>query len=118
MCKGHSAAWALAAEGLAMALLGAAAGLCGLILSGRALGAAHGGCMWLLQPLLGAYMSLRCAKKGVPAILAWLPAPACFAGAYWAVVGMPPHAGAAMLCAVAGIVGASAGEVLLKRSKN
>lgn len=116
MKKKHPAAWALFAQALGMALLGAAAACCAFFLSGRALGLVHGACIWLLQPALGAFLAFRCAVKGVPAILAWLPAPPCFAGAYWLVVGMAPSLGAAALCALCAVLFASAGEVWLKRS--
>ena len=107
MKKGGSGASALAVQALCMALLGAFAAPCALFLGGRA-----------LQPALGAYLCFCCGKRGVPAILAWLPAPSCFAAAYWIIVGMAPPIGAALLCALACIAGASAGEVWLKRSKN
>lgn len=118
MPKGHPYLRVLAVQALSMALLGAAAALTAFFLSGEALRAAHFACIWALQPALGAYLCFCCGKRGVPAILAWLPAPSCFAAAYWIIVGMAPPIGAALLCALACIAGASAGEVWLKRSKN
>ena len=111
--------WALSfcVQALAMGMLGAMAALSGLVLSGRVLAAVHSACIWPLQSALGLYTGFCSAKRGVPAILAWPAAPACFAAVYWAIVGMAPSIGAAALCALASVVGASAGEVLLKRSK-
>ena len=118
MEKRHPVAAALAVQALCMAALGACCALSGLFLTGRGLSVLHGAGIWLAQPVCGLLLSMRCAKKGVPAILAWLLAPSCFAAAYWLIVGMAPHLGAAALCALAGVIGASAGEVWLKRSKN
>lgn len=113
----HPAAAAMALQAAVLCALGACAALSGLVLTGWALAWIHGAAIWLVQPLLGAWLSMRCAVRNVPAILAWIPAPACFAAVYWAIVGMAPHLGAAALCALFCIVGASAGEVWLKRSK-
>ena len=114
----HPLAFALCVQAIAMGMLGALAALSGLFLAGGALAAVHFACIWPLQSALGLYSGFVCAKKGVPAILAWPVAPACFAAVYWAIVGMAPSIGAAALCALAAVVGASAGEVWLKRSKN
>ena len=114
----HRAAFALAVQALSMGALGCFAALIGLFLGGQALSIVHGACIWPVQSILGLYLSFFCAKNGVPAILAWPIAPACFAAAYWLIVGMAPSFGAAALCALTALVGASAGEVWLRRSKN
>lgn len=116
MAKEHPVLFALLAQAAGMAMLALIAALSGLVLSGRALALVHGSCIWLFAPVLGLWLSLRCARAGVPAVLAWLLPPGCFAGVYWAVVGMAPSLGAACLCALLCIVGGAAGEVLLKRS--
>lgn len=112
----RSILWSLAVQVLGMAVLAAVAALSGLVLTGRALARVHGGCIWLLAPLAGFWLSMRCAKAGVPAMLAWPLAPGCFAAVYWAIVGMAPSLGAACVCALLCIVGGAAGEVWLKRN--
>ena len=116
MGKKHPILLALLVQVLGMAARAAAAALSGLVLTGRALALVHGACIWLLCPLLGFWLSMRCAKAGVPAMLAWLLPPGCFATVYWTIVGMAPSLGAACICALLCIVGGAAGEVWLKRS--
>ena len=118
MIEKHRAAFSLAVQALSMGALGCVAALSGLVLDGRALGVVHGACVWPVQSALGLVLGFFCAKSGVPAILAWPLAPACFAAVYWLIVGMAPSLGAAALCALFALIGASAGEVWLKRSKN
>lgn len=115
MKKGHGAIGALCVQAAAMSALAVLVALCGLVLTGRALEIVHTGGMWLLQPALAVAMSLLCAKKGVPAIVAWPVGSICFAVVYWLLVGMAPGMGAALFGALCGLIGGSWGEVWLKR---
>lgn len=117
MSKRHPIVFALSIQALGMCALSAFAALSGLVLTGRMLSLVHSTCIWLLSPLLGLWLSMRCAQAGVPAILSWPLAPVSFVALYWVIVGMAPHMGAAALCALASIFGGAAGEVWLRRHR-
>ncbi len=116
--KKYPAAAALLWQALWMGVLSALTALSGLALSGAALQIVHIGGMWLGQSALGAVLSFRCARKGVPAICAWEIGSISFTGVYWLLVGIAPGMGAAAVGALCGLVGGCAGEVWLRRYGN
>ena len=110
-------ALALAVQAVCMAALGALTALLALFLGGRALPAARVAAVWLVSALVGAWLALRAARLGVPAILAWPLGPAAWAVACFLTAGMSPPPGGALWIALCSVVGASAGEVLFRRAE-
>ena len=100
-----------------MAILGALTALLALIFGDGALIPARTIAVWIVSAGAGAYLALRAARRGVPAILAWPLGPAAWAVGYFAAAGMAPPPGGLMWIAFLAIVGASAGEVLARRAE-
>ena len=81
--------------------------------------AVYGVCQWALLPIIGAAISYGITVRGVNNYLAWIIPPVTAAGAhYLAFFYMPPSAGPVMVCALASIVGAAAGDVVKKIRKS
>ena len=110
-------ALALAAQAACMAALAALTALLALVLGGRALTAARAIAVWLVSAGIGAWLALRAARLGIPAILAWPLGPAAWAACYFVTAGMAPPPGGVLWIALCAVVGASAGEVLARRAE-
>jgi len=101
-------AWALqAAEMLAVGLLAA--------LTEGVSPALRGALLWGAAPLAGLLTACRAVGRGLNNYLAWLAPAACLLAAYRLVWGFSPPAGPALLTAFLSLVGAAAGEVLVRR---
>ena len=101
-------AWALQIlEMLAVCLLAALAEGAGALL--------HGLLLWGLVPLAGLLSACRAVRRGLNNYLAWIAPIHCLYGANRLVWGFSPPAGAALLAALAALVGAAAGQVMLQR---
>lgn len=73
--------------------------------------------LWAGMPLAGLLTACAAVNRGLNNYAAWIAPPACLYAAHFAVWGYSPSAGAALLTALAALVGAAAGEVLVRRSK-
>jgi hypothetical protein len=84
------------------------------------LGAAvYGVCQWGLMPLLGGVVSYKITVRGVNNYLAWfIPPLSGIAAHYLAFFYMPLSPGPFLVCALASIVGAAAGDVVKKTRKS
>lgn len=116
MKKRYPVLRALAQQAVGMSVLAALVALSGLALTGTAVAIVHTGGLWAGAGALEFWLSMRCAKAGVPAIAAWPIGSILFTAVYWLLVGMAPSMGAMGLCALLGVLGGSAGEVWLRRS--
>ena len=76
-------------------------------------------CVWVLLPLMGAVTSYKITVRGVNNYLAWILPPLMGVIAhYLAFFYLPQTPGAFLVCAVASIVGAAAGDVVKKSRKS
>ncbi len=71
--------------------------------------------LWLLPCVIGAWTACRLARLGLNSYAAWLVPPVLHTVLPWLVIGYPPHAGSAALCALISLIGAAAGDVLYKQ---
>ncbi len=71
--------------------------------------------LWILPCTIGAWTSCRLAHLGLNSYAAWIVPPVIHTALPWLVIGYPPHAGSAALCALISLVGAAAGDVLCKQ---
>lgn len=107
---GWIGAWAL--QILEMLTLGALASL--------ALGLhpmAYNLALWLVMPLLGAVSACRAVQRGLLNYAAWIAPPACMLLSHTLIWGYVPPAGAMLLCAFISLIGAAAGEVLVRQKR-
>lgn len=103
-------------QAVSMAVLSSCAALSALVLSGTALDIAHTGILWVLCPACAAVTAAYIALSGCPGILSWPVAPVMMPLCYWPIVGLPPSAGACLICAMLAILGAATGETLYTRN--
>lgn len=73
--------------------------------------------LWALIPLFGAYTACQAVRRGLLNYAAWIAPPACLCAAHIAVWGYVPSAGAMLLCAFIALIGAAAGEVIIRQKK-
>ena len=74
--------------------------------------------LWVASPLAGLVTACQAVRRGLNNYLAWIPPAPCLYLANLAVWGYAPPAGPALLTALASLVGAAAGQVLLQRGEN
>ncbi len=76
----------------------------------------YGVLIWLVLPIIGALSSCVCTVKGVNAFIAWIMPPlGATAAGFLASLGFSPDAGPIFLLAFVSLVGAAAGDVLMKQ---
>ncbi len=73
--------------------------------------------LWAAVPLAGLLTACGAVRRGLLNYAAWLAPPACLFGVHYAVWGFSPPAGAGMLTAFLSLVGAAAGEVVVRRNR-
>lgn len=71
---------------------------------------------WIALPALGLFTSGVFARSGVTHYLAWLMPPVLTAAVPWLIVGYPLDPGVMLVCCLASMIGASAGDVLRRRA--
>ena len=79
--------------------------------------ALYGALLWAGVPLAGLFSSCAAVRRGLNNYLAWIAPPACLFAAHYAVCGFSPAAGAALVTALVSLVGAAAGEVIVRRGR-
>lgn len=79
--------------------------------------ALHAAMLWLVVPAAGLVAACRAVLGGLNNYLAWIAPAACLFAANYLLWGYSPPAGPALLTALASLVGAAAGQVLLQRRK-
>lgn len=67
--------------------------------------------LWAIMPLAGAFAAYRAVLRGLLNYAAWIAPPVCMFVAHTLIWGYVPPAGAMLLCAFIGLIGAAAGEV-------
>ena len=79
---------------------------------------AYGAALWVLMPLAGAFTACRAVQRGLLNYAAWIAPPVCLFAAHTAIWGYVPPAGAMLVCAFISLIGAAAGEVIIRQKKN
>lgn len=79
--------------------------------------AAYGVCMWALLPVAGCISAYLATVNGLLNYAAWIAPPVAMALSHMAVWYYPPEAGPVLLCAFVSLVGAAAGEVVLRTNE-
>ena len=69
---------------------------------------------WAVVPLLGAVSAYRTTLRGLNNYLAWLAPPVCTVAVHLLIWTYFPEPGPVMVCLLISIVGAAAGEVMLR----
>ena len=77
----------------------------------------YGLLLWVGVPLAGLFTACAAVKRGLLNYAAWIATPACLYAAHYALWGFSPAAGAALVTALASLVGAAAGEVIVRGRK-
>ena len=72
---------------------------------------------WGVLPILGAISAFKATQRGLNNYLAWLAPPACTVGMHILIWTYFPDPGPALLCALISLIGAAAGEVVLREKK-
>ena len=80
-------------------------------------GALYGLCLWLLMPLAGCISACIATLKGLLNYAAWLAPAVVLTAVHALLYGYAPHLGQIFLLAFVSLVGAAAGEVLLRQKK-
>lgn len=73
---------------------------------------AYGVAAWAVMPLAGLLTACRATRRGLLNYAAWIAPPACMWLTHWLIWDYSPEPGPALVCALASLVGAAAGEVL------
>ena len=73
--------------------------------------------LWVAAPVAGLVTACRAVQRGLNNYLAWIPPAPCLYLANRLVWGYAPPAGPALLTALTSLVGAAAGQVLLRRGE-
>lgn len=73
--------------------------------------------LWVILPLLGACSGCMAVRRGLLNYAAWIAPPICLFAAHTAIWGYVPPAGAMLLCAFISLIGAAAGEVIIRQKK-
>lgn len=79
--------------------------------------AAYALALWGIIPLTGAFTACRAVRRGLLNYAAWIAPPICLFAAHTAIWGYVPPAGALLLCAFVSLVGAAAGEVMIRQKQ-
>lgn len=74
--------------------------------------------LWVAVPLAGLATACQAVRRGLNNYLAWIAPAPCLYGANLLVWGYAPPPGPALLTALASLIGAAAGQVMLERSNN
>ncbi len=77
----------------------------------------NGAVMWVVVPILGAISAYRATQRGLNNYLAWLAPPICTVAVHVLIWTYFPDAGTALFCALISLIGAAAGEVVLREKE-